>query len=83
MENEVEKVGYTLMSIRQRDLPYRSAPLIKKYRKQKKLTQYQLALRLGVSRSCVANWEAHLRAPTVEQYCALAKILDVNVGDLF
>lgn len=73
----------SLMSVRQRDLQYRSGPKIKKFRKAMGLTQEQLAIRVGVTRSSVANWEACLRAPSIEHYCILAKELKVNINSLY
>ena len=72
-----------LKRIRQRDIPYISGPIIKKLRKKHGLTQEQLALRIGISRSMVGNWEACLRAPRIDHYCALAKIFHIEIEDLY
>lgn len=79
MEN---KNGKRVKTVRQCDLPYRTGPIIKKLRKEHKLTQSQLALRIGTTRSSVGNWEACLRAPRIDQYCALANVFDVELSEL-
>lgn len=80
MEN---KIDIYAKSLKQRDLPYRTGPIIKKLRKKHNLTQSQLALRIGTTRSSVGNWEACLRTPRIDQYCALATLFDVDLPELF
>ena len=51
-------------------------------RKQKGLSQQQLADALPVSRSSVANWEADRRLPSATIIARIAEILDIAVADL-
>ena len=52
---------------------------IKKLRKEKKLTQDQLAEQLHVTRQAVSNWEMGKTQPDVETLTQLAKIFGVSV----
>lgn len=51
-------------------------------RKLHKLSQEQVADRLGVSRQAVAKWESGETAPDIHNCVALAKLYDVSVDDL-
>ena len=51
-------------------------------RKQKGLSQQELADSLPVSRSSVANWEADRRLPNATIIAKIAEILDINVAEL-
>ena len=51
-------------------------------RKRKGLSQQQLADRLFVNRSSVANWESGRRLPDATMISMIAKELDVEVSDL-
>ena len=51
-------------------------------RKQKGLSQQQLADRIPVSRSSVANWEADRRLPNATIIAKIAEVLDVGVSEL-
>ena len=64
------------------ELAFVSGPIIKKLRRERKMTQEELANIMNVSRSVVGNWEASLRAPTTEQYCELAALFDVKTDYL-
>ena len=52
---------------------------IKKLRKEKKLTQDQLAEQLHVTRQAISNWEMGKTQPDVETLTQLAKIFGVSV----
>jgi len=52
---------------------------IKKLRKEKKLTQDQLAEQLHVTRQAISNWEIGKTQPDVETLTQLAKIFGVSV----
>ena len=52
---------------------------IKKLRKEKKLTQDQLAEQLYVTRQAISNWEMGKTQPDVETLTQLAKIFGVSV----
>ena len=51
-------------------------------RKQKGLSQQQLADSIPVNRSSVANWEADRRLPDASMIARIAKILDVEISIL-
>lgn len=51
-------------------------------RKLHKLSQEQVADRLGVSRQAVAKWENGETAPDIHNCMALARLYDVSVDDL-
>ena len=55
---------------------------LKRLREAAGLSQVQLALRLGVSQSTVANWEIGRRAPQARHLIKLAKILGCSVDAL-
>ena len=52
---------------------------IKKLRKEKQLSQEQLAEQLHVTRQAVSNWENGKTQPDVDTLTQLASILDVSV----
>ena len=51
---------------------------IRKYRKDKNLSQDELAEKLGVSRQSISLWENGQTQPTIENIIALAKIFNVS-----
>lgn len=55
---------------------------LKLYRKEKGLSQEQLALKLNVVRQTISKWEKGLSIPDAELLTKLAEILDVSVSDL-
>ena len=55
---------------------------IRKIRRAKDLTQWQLAEKAGVSRASIARYEANLTTPTVDQLNKVAKALDTTIDDL-
>lgn len=55
---------------------------LKKIRKEKKLSQADIATNLGVSRSTVGKWETEDNYPTVEMLDKLANLLAVSTDDL-
>ena len=52
---------------------------IKKARMKAGLSQEQLALKLGVSRSAVAMWETQKTAPTASKLLKISKILKCKI----
>ncbi len=56
-----------------------AAERITSLRRQKGMTQRQLAEKLGVSRGCVANWENCIREPDASNLCALASCFSVSI----
>lgn len=55
---------------------------IRELRQQKKLSQEELARRLGVDRSSVARWEIGSNLPRAEKLMMLAKLLGCSVDEL-
>ena len=55
---------------------------ISRCRKNKKLTQEQLAEQLGVTDRAVSKWERGLNLPDVSIMIELCNILDINVNEL-
>ena len=55
---------------------------IRQIRKQKGITQEELAFRLHVVRQTVSKWEKNLSVPDAEMLSALADELEVSVNDL-
>ncbi len=51
-------------------------------RKQKGLTQEQLAKDLGVTRVAVSLWESAKREPDLEMFRKMANVFDVSIDDL-
>lgn len=57
--------------------------IIKNARLQKGLSQENLAIKLGVSRQAISNWETNKCIPDVSIIPNLCKILDMNIYDFF
>ena len=55
---------------------------IAKKRREKNLTQEQLAETLGVSNKTISKWENGMSVPDAEQLAALADVLHTTVGEL-
>lgn len=55
---------------------------ISEYRKRNDLTQAELSELLGVSTSCVAQWENGTRTPNIRKLQELAKLFGCTVDDL-
>lgn len=55
---------------------------IKKYRKQKGISQEELAVRLNVVRQTVSKWENGLSVPDADVLIRIAELLEVSVGQL-
>ena len=51
-------------------------------RKQKKLSQEELAYKLGVSRQAVSKWESGAAFPETEKMMSICKIFDCSLDDL-
>ena len=56
---------------------------LKELRKEKRLSQAQLAKELDVSDATVAMWEIDKRMPSIEIAVALGKFFDVSLDYLF
>ena len=55
---------------------------IYKLRKEKKLSQEQLAEQIGVSRQTISNWELNETSPNPEQLKLLSKSLNISIDEL-
>ena len=55
---------------------------IQYYRKKNKLSQEELAARVGVSRQAVSKWELNDALPEVDKLAALAKAFGVTADEL-
>ena len=55
---------------------------IKNLRKQKGLSQEELASRLNVVRQTVSKWERGLSVPDADMLDKIAQVLEVSIGDL-
>lgn len=55
---------------------------IAKCRKAKKLTQSELAEKLGVTDKSISNWENGRNMPDLSLFIPLCKILDISINDL-
>ena len=56
--------------------------LILKYRKQKNLSQEDLAKEIGVTRQTISKWELNETSPDLRQAVKLAEIFKISVGEL-
>ena len=56
---------------------------IKELRKEKGLSQKELASMMHVGQSTVANWEKERRCPNILQSIRLTRILETTVEELF
>ncbi|MBQ8301672.1 MAG: helix-turn-helix transcriptional regulator [Clostridia bacterium] len=63
------------MKITNREFAYR----LKKLRKENRLTQSEIAEKLNLSRTCIANWENGLRVPQYGQVLELSRIFGVPI----
>ncbi len=54
-----------------------------KIRKEKKMTQEELAESVGVSRNFISLIESGSRVPSLKVLSAIAKKLDVKITDIF
>lgn len=52
-------------------------------RKKAKLTQQELAQRMGVSQANVSQWETGAAFPTADKLPELAKVLGCTIDELF
>lgn len=55
---------------------------IKKMREARKMTQAQLAKRIGVSRSTIAKWETNVSNPRIKSLVTLSRVFSCKVDDL-
>lgn len=55
---------------------------IKKFRKEKGMSQEELALKLNVVRQTISKWEQNLSVPDSEMLIKLAEVFDISVSSL-
>ena len=55
---------------------------IQKYRKEKSLTQEELAAQLGVSSQAVSKWENDVSCPDISLLPQLCRALDITTDEL-
>lgn len=55
---------------------------ISEFRKKRGLTQNDLAILLGVKRSCVAKWETGVNFPSVPLLIKLSEIFNCTIDEL-
>lgn len=53
------------------------------YRKQKKLSQKELAKRIGVNNSAISNWENGINSIDIETLFKVCKELEVSIDTMF
>ena len=63
-------------------LNYRLHEQIEKLRKSRKMSQVELAKRLGVTKGCVSNWENDNAQPSIEMLVRLATLFSVSTDFL-
>lgn len=56
---------------------------ISEFRKNKKLSQSELAELMNVSQNTISQWEIGIRSPCIKTAIKLAKILDTTVEKLY
>ena len=56
---------------------------LKKLRADAALSQHEVAVRMGVVPSAVANWETELALPKARDLPLLAQVLGCTIDDLF
>ena len=55
---------------------------VKKFRKVKKLSQEDFAMKLCVVRQTVSKWEKGLSIPDIEMLLKIAEVLEVSINEL-
>lgn len=55
---------------------------IKELRKNKKITQEELAQKMNVTQKCISSWEVGRTSPSIEKIIKLAEIFDVKIENL-
>lgn len=58
------------------------AEKLKSFRKQAKMSQEQLAEKLGVSRQAVTKWETDAGIPDIENIMAISALFDISIDEL-
>ena len=66
-----------------KNMDYKIIEKLKELRKNKKVTQEQLAEKLDISRSKVSSWETNRRDMSITEAIKLANIYEVSLDNLF
>ena len=66
-----------------KNMDYKIIEKLKELRKNKKITQEQLAEQLDISRSKVSSWETNRRDMSITEAIKLANIYEVSLDNLF
>lgn len=53
------------------------------YRKENKMTQDELAKKLGLGKGTISNYESGYRTPQEHRLFELAEVLNISINDLF
>ena len=61
---------------------YNFSKNLKKYRKEKNMSQAELAVGIRVTQQTISAWETDERYPTLDKVYDIAKILDIPVNKL-
>ena len=56
---------------------------LKEIREERKLSQKEVAEKMGVPVSTYANWEQGRREPSIGDIFSLLKVLEIDANDLF
>ena len=56
---------------------------IQKYRKERGLTQKDLAKKLQISNSSVSNWEQGINTPPIDRIIDICNALSISINELF
>ena len=56
--------------------------VIRKYRKEKHMTQEEMANRLGVTAPAVNKWESGASSPDIALLAPIARLLDISLDEL-
>lgn len=60
-------------------MEYCFAENLKKFRKKRGYTQYELAKKIGMSQNILCEWENNTRYPSIDKVYDLAKALEIRV----
>lgn len=56
---------------------------IKNFRRKRKLSQKELAMKMNVKQNTISQWENDLRIPNIKQGLKLAQVLETTVENLY
>lgn len=56
---------------------------LKKFRQERKITQEELANKLGKSKGVISNWEKEINRPDVDTISQICKLFSITPNELF